>query len=130
MARKRRVAKAFWRVMNPLVRPLAGIAPFWVLLETTGRRSGRPRRTPLARGAEFDGAHWIIAVHGRASDFVKNLEADPRVRLRAGGRWHAGMARAEPVTEDRLRRFGAYARAGLNTVGIEPCLVRIELDGA
>jgi deazaflavin-dependent oxidoreductase (nitroreductase family) len=114
--------------MNPVARPLSGVAPWWVLQETTGRRSGQPRRTPLARGAEFDGAHWIIAVHGEASDFVRNLKADPRVRFKVRGSWHAGTARVEPVTEDRLRRFGAYARGGLRTVAIEPCLVRIELD--
>ena len=128
MQRRRRVTKAFWRVMNPVARPLAGVLPFWVLLETTGRRSGLPRRTPLARGAEFDGAHWIIAVHGEASDFVRNLKADPRVRLKTGRRWHGGTARVEPVTEERLRRFGAYARGGLRTVATEPCLVRIDLD--
>jgi deazaflavin-dependent oxidoreductase (nitroreductase family) len=128
MTRKRRVTKALWKVMNPLARPLSGVAPWWVLLETTGRRSGRPRHTPLARGAEFDGAHWIIAVHGEASDFVRNLKADPRVRFKVRRRWHAGTARVEPITEERLRHFGAYAHGGLKTVAIEPCLVRIELD--
>ena len=128
MRRKRRVTKALWRVLNPLATPFAGVVPWWVLLETTGRRSGLPRRTPLAHGAEFDGAHWIIAVHGEASDFVRNLKANPRVRFKTRGRWHSGTARVEPVTEERLRRFGAYARGGIRTVGIEPCLVRIELD--
>ncbi len=127
MSRKRRVTRAFWKVMNPLARPLSGVVPWWVLLETRGRRSGLPRHTPLAHGASFEGAYWIIAVHGEASDFVKNLKADPRVRLKAHGRWRTGTARAEPVTEDRLRRFGAYARGGLK-IAIEPCLVRIELD--
>ena len=128
MRRKRRVTKAFWKVMNPLVRPLSGVAPWWVLLETTGRRSGRPRYTPLAHGAEFDGAHWIVAVHGEASDFVRNLKANPRVRLKMHGRWHAGTARVEPITRDRLRHFGGYALGGLKTVAIDPCLVRIELE--
>ena len=128
MTGKRRVTKGFWKVMNPLVRPLSGVVPWWVLLETTGRRSGQPRRTPLAHGAEFDGAHWIIAVHGDASDFVRNLKAEPRVRFKTRGRWHAGRASVEPVTDERLRHFHAYARGGLRTVAIDPCLVRIELD--
>ena len=128
MQRKRRVTKGLWKVLNPLARPLSGIAPWWVLLETTGRRSGRPRRTPLARGCEFDGTHWVIAVHGEASDFVRNLKADPRVRFKTRGRWHTGRACAEPVSEDRLAHFGAYARGGMRAVGIEPCFVRIELD--
>ena len=128
MGRKRSITKAFWKVVNPLVRPLSGVVPWWVLLETTGRRSGRPRRTPLAQGAEFDGAHWVIAVHGEASDFVRNLKTNPRVRFKTRGRWHPGTARVEPLTEARLARFGAYARGGLRTAAIEPCLVRIELD--
>lgn len=126
--RKRRLSKAFWRVYNPIARPLAGIAPFWVMLETRGRRSGRRRRVPLARGADMDGAHWIIAVHGERADFVRNLMADPRVRLRIRGRWHAGTATVEPVTPERVARFGAYARAGLRTMAVDPRLVRIELD--
>jgi hypothetical protein len=36
--------------MNPLPLRLAGIAPWWVILETTGRRTGLPRRVPPAGG--------------------------------------------------------------------------------
>ena len=65
--RKRARLVRFWRAVNPLARPLAGIAPWWVLLETTGRRSGKRRHTPLARGPMDGGAMWLIAVHGRHS---------------------------------------------------------------
>ncbi len=30
--------------------PFAGWAPWWVLLETDGRRTGEPKTTPLVRG--------------------------------------------------------------------------------
>jgi hypothetical protein len=44
---KRAIARAFWRVVNPIaLRFGAGRAPWWVILETTGRRTGRP--TPLS----------------------------------------------------------------------------------
>ena len=61
---KRSTALALWRVMNPMARRLAGIAPWWVVLETTGRRSGRPRQVPLARGPVSGNTTWLIAVHG------------------------------------------------------------------
>ena len=39
--------------------PLAGLAPWWVVLETKGRRTGRQRRTPLANGP-FDGLSILV----------------------------------------------------------------------
>src|SRR5437899_11457153 len=102
----------FWRVVNPPARLLAGIAPWWVVLETTGRRGGKPRNTPLARGPEWEGAHWLIAVHGRHSAWVKNLIADPSVRLRVRGRWRTGTASIVEFDEEIASRFSLYAQSG------------------
>jgi deazaflavin-dependent oxidoreductase (nitroreductase family) len=117
-----------WRVMNPVARRLAGVVPWWVVLETTGRRSGRPRHTPLARGPVEDGAVWLIAVHGRHATWVKNVEATPAVRIRQGRQWRAGTAALVPVDPERLRPFNRYARLGPKTVGIDPVLVRVDLE--
>ena len=127
---KRRLTLAFWRIVNPIARALAGIAPFWVVLETTGRRSGKPRQVPLARGPVDGDVTWVIAVHGRRSDYVKNVEASPRVRLRLRGRWRDGTASVGPMEPAIVRRFNAYGRAGPKVMGIdvEPVLVRIELE--
>jgi deazaflavin-dependent oxidoreductase (nitroreductase family) len=119
-----------WRVANPVNRALAGIAPWWVVLETTGRRSGRPRPTPLARGPVEDGAMWLISVHGRHADWVRNMEANPAVRLRIRGRWRDGVASIHPYDPAVARRFNRYARSGPPVVGIEPVLVRIALEPA
>ena len=58
------------RLVNPLVKAAAraGLAlPGIVILETTGRRSGQPRRTPVGRALEGD-TLWVVAEHGlRAS---------------------------------------------------------------
>src|SRR3954453_11691472 len=107
---KRRVTKFFWRIFNPLARALAGIAPFWVVLETTGRRSGKPRHTPLARGPVDGNTAWLIAVHGDHSSFAHNIAANPRVRLRLRGRWRDGSAELVPVDPAILARFNRYAR--------------------
>lgn len=125
---RRGLALAFWRVFNPLARRLAGIAPWWVVLETTGRRSGRPRGVPLAKGPVDGDTAWLIAVHGDHSSFARNIAADPRVRLKLGGRWRPGSASLLPMDEALLRRFGLYARTGPQVLGIEPKLVRVELE--
>jgi deazaflavin-dependent oxidoreductase (nitroreductase family) len=126
---KRTLARAFWRIFNPIARRLAGIAPFWVVIETTGRKSGKPRQAPLARGPVDGDVTWVIAVHGRHSGFVSNIEANPEVRFRLKGRWHPGTASIHPMDPAIVDRFTAYARSGPQTLGIDPVLVRIDLRG-
>jgi deazaflavin-dependent oxidoreductase (nitroreductase family) len=117
---------AFWRVVNPPTRPLAGIAPWWVLLETTGQRTGLTRRTPLAAGPKNERGMWLIAVHGRHSAWVRNLEAQPQVRLRHRGRWYDGTAATHDVDQAQLDQFNRYAKAGPRTLGVDPLLVRVD----
>jgi deazaflavin-dependent oxidoreductase (nitroreductase family) len=125
---RRSLAKALWRVLNPLAMRLAGRAPWWVVLETTGRRSGQPRRTPLARGPRDGHTTWIVAVHGRHAGFVRNLLQEPRVRLQIRGRWHDARASVGPMDPAIVGRFNLYARSGPRTLGIDPVLVRLDLD--
>jgi deazaflavin-dependent oxidoreductase (nitroreductase family) len=117
----------FWRVVNPPTRPLAGYAPWWVLLETRGRRTGNPRTTPLARGPVESGAVWLVSVHGRYASWVRNLEATPDVRIKLSGRWYNGRATVHEYDEAVARRFNLYARSGPRTLGIDPALVRVEI---
>jgi deazaflavin-dependent oxidoreductase (nitroreductase family) len=123
---KRRLLRAFWRVVNPPTRLLAGIAPWWVLLETTGNRTGRTRRTPLAAGPVVDGEMLLIAVHGRCG-WVRNIEAQPAVRLRHRGRTHESTATVQPFDPELARRFNVYARSGPRIAGIDPVIVRVSL---
>jgi deazaflavin-dependent oxidoreductase (nitroreductase family) len=126
--RRRRLAMIFWRGFNPLARSLAGIAPWWVVLETTGRRSGKPRTVPLAAGPVEGRTAWLISVHGEHAAFARNIAANPRVRLKLRGKWHAGTAALEPLDPAVVSGFGDYARMGPRTLGIEPKLVRVTLD--
>jgi deazaflavin-dependent oxidoreductase (nitroreductase family) len=88
---QRRLEKS---VFNPLFGAALrfGIAPrAFALLETTGRRSGRRRLTPVGNG--FDGeVFWLVSEHGRGGDYVKNLTANPSVRVKVGRRWYQGTA--------------------------------------
>lgn len=57
-----------------------------VILETTGARSGKVRKTPLMR-VEHQGAYLVVASMGGAPHhpaWYFNVVADPRVRLRDG----------------------------------------------
>jgi deazaflavin-dependent oxidoreductase (nitroreductase family) len=118
----------FWRVINPVLRPLSGLAPWWVLVETTGRRTGRVRRTPLASGPRDAGGMLVIAVHGRHSGWVVNAEALPRIRVRHRGRWHDAQAEVLPWDAGIARTFNAYARSGPGLVGRDPLIVRLKYD--
>src|SRR3954449_6386434 len=107
-----------------------GLAPRSVaLLETTGRRSGQPRRTPVGnglRGNEF----WIVTEHGWHAGYVRNIAADPHVRLKIGREWRSGVATIleddDPVARLRwLRR--PVNDSMLLAVGTELLVIRVDL---
>jgi deazaflavin-dependent oxidoreductase (nitroreductase family) len=125
--RRRARHRIFWKIVNPPTRGLAGLAPWWVLLETRGRRSGTRRMTPLARGPLDGDVLWLTSVHGRRASWVRNVEVSPEVRVKLSGRWHEGRATLHGYEEAIARRFNLYARSGPSLMGIEPALVRVEL---
>ena len=98
--------------MNPIAQRLAGIAPWWVVLETTGAKSGRLRQVPLARGPIEGSTTWVISVHGRHARFAHNIACSPRVRLKLRGRWYTATASIEPMDPAVVNRFNRYGRMG------------------
>ena len=133
-ALKRRASKLLSvRLLNPVVRRAleAGVAPpGWALLETTGRRSGLPRRVPVGNGLR--GAHfWIVAEHGHHADYVRNIERDPRARVKVGRRWYEGTAHVLDGDDPRARL--RWLKRPLNDAGVvvmasEMLVVRIDLE--
>lgn len=80
-----------------------------ILLTTRGRRTGRPRTTPLMR-VEHDGRlHVIASAAGADTDpaWFRNLTAEPRVGVRDRGRRF--VAHATVLAGDE--RDAAYASA-------------------
>src|SRR3954452_5466024 len=78
------VARIQTSVLNPLDKLAFAlrIAPRGdALLETIGRRTGRPRLTPVCDCLEGE-TFWIVAQRGHSSDYVRNIEANPRVRIK------------------------------------------------
>lgn len=97
-----------WTI-NPLMRACLtiGINPLGLaILETRGRVSGAPRRTPVGNG-RTGSDFWIIAEHGMRANYVRNIAIDPlvRIRLRQGlrYRWVYGIATLRP-DDDPLAR--------------------------
>lgn len=122
-------------LVNPPVRlalKLGVLPPTHALLETTGRRTGRPRQNPVGNGLADDGrTFWIVAEHGRQADYVRNIEADPHVRVRIGRTWRTGRAELCPDDdpEARLRAIGRPVNAFMvRTMGTQLLTIRIELD--
>jgi deazaflavin-dependent oxidoreductase (nitroreductase family) len=118
-------------LVNPAVRALAerGLAPGVALLETTGRRSGLARRTPVGNGLRGD-TFWIVTEHGYDAAYVRNIQADPRVRVNVRGRWRAGTAHILP-DEDPYARLRELRRplndSMLLAVGTRQLVIRVDL---
>ena len=71
---------------------------------------------------------WLIAVHGRHSGWVRNIDESSNVRLKHFGRWRQGTASVVALDGETLSRFNPYARSGLRMAGLDPMLVRVEFD--
>ena len=140
---KRRASRAVEkRTVNRLIGGLVvrgRLGSTYALLETTGRRSGRMRRTPVASGLRGD-TFWLLAAHGRHAHYVHNICANPRVRVgvaeRGAMRWRSGTAALLPGDDARARqRALARGRLGytldallLRALATDLLTIRIDLD--
>ncbi|HEX8855828.1 MAG TPA: nitroreductase/quinone reductase family protein [Thermoleophilaceae bacterium] len=133
-ATKARVARTITnRLVNPFSRWMAerGLLPGTAVLETIGRKSGLARRTPVGNGLRGD-TFWIITEHGHRADYVKNIQANPRVRVKAGHhRWRAGTAQILENDDYRERMRMLHRRANdsmVRLMGTEHLTIRVDLD--
>lgn len=140
-ARRRPFDRLQRSVINPLDKlafalriPPRGDA----LLETIGRRTAQPRITPVCDGTDGD-TFWIVAQHGRSADYIRNIEANPRVRVKGSlsrTGWRSGTAHIldddDPSERVRiLSRGNRWRRLCLQASGAvatSPLSVRIDLD--
>ncbi|WP_371746833.1 nitroreductase/quinone reductase family protein [Mycolicibacterium sp. YH-1] len=113
------------RIANPVMRHI----PTQTLLETVGRKSGEPRRTPLG-GKRIDKQFWFVSEFGEQSQYMRNIAANPRVRVRLRGRWHSGTAHLVPDDDPhaRLRELPQFNSFGVRTFGTNLLTVRVDLD--
>ncbi|PSM43960.1 nitroreductase family deazaflavin-dependent oxidoreductase [Streptomyces dioscori] len=130
MARERDLRfRVVTRVQRYLANPLTRRLPFHTLVETTGRTSGLPRRTPVG-GRRVGRAFWFVSEYGDKSQYVRNIQADPRVRVRVGGRWHHGTAHLMPSDDSRarLRSLPRMNSAAVRLFGTNLLTVRVDLS--
>ncbi|WP_328872070.1 nitroreductase family deazaflavin-dependent oxidoreductase [Streptomyces sp. NBC_00287] len=122
--RKYRAARAFQRRLNAVMRRL----PNHTLLETTGRTSGLPRRTPVG-GRRVGDSFWLVSEFGERSQYVRNIRVDPKVRVRIHGRWHEGTAHLLPDDDPvaRLRTLPRFNSAAVRMIGAQLLTVRVDL---
>lgn len=129
--RRQHITSWFHRhLANPLMRPLSRYIPGQAVIETTGRRTGLPRRTPVG-GRIIDGSFWLVADHGLRSQYVRNIQASPQVRVRTGRRWHTGIAHLLPDDDPhaRLRQLPWLNSLMVRLLGTDLLTVRVDLCG-
>jgi hypothetical protein len=102
--------------------------PGIAILETTGRKSGQPRRTPVGRSLDGDTC-WTVAEHGRNASHVR--KSTP---TRASGSKSAAAGAPEPptscrtTTHARLRAMPVIDAAVVRLMGTDLLTVRVDLD--
>ncbi|MFF9346820.1 nitroreductase/quinone reductase family protein [Streptomyces sp. NPDC014734] len=120
--------RAVTSLQRHVVNPLARRSRSQILLETTGRTSGLRRSTPVG-GRRIGREFWLVSEFGERSQYIRNIRADPRVRVRIAGRWYDGVA--HPLPQDdaraRLRTLPRYNSAVVRAVGADLLTVRVDL---
>src|ERR1700730_12222150 len=128
-------------LLNPPIKLLFAIGlapPGYALLETTGRRTGKARRTPVGNGL-VGGQFWIVAEHGQKAGYVRNISVSPQVRLKLRDglrtRWYTGTAHLLSEDDPRERQrwlanqlpSSASNAAAVRFFGTQLLTVRIDL---
>jgi deazaflavin-dependent oxidoreductase (nitroreductase family) len=132
-SRKYRIVTTVERLNNRLTRFALrkGIAPrAFALLETTGRRTGLARHTPVGNGCIGD-TFWLVAAHGTQADYVRNIQIQSAVRVKIGHRWRTGTAVLLPAddADARSRTLPYQWDAAIGRLMASgPLTIRIDLD--
>ena len=99
----------------------------WMLLTTTGRKSGRPRTT-MVDVMDYDkvtNTYYIEAAYGARADWVRNIQANPIFEVKIGRRKFKARAaelppgRAGDLFVKFYREKPAYTRAVMAMAGMK-----------
>jgi deazaflavin-dependent oxidoreductase (nitroreductase family) len=140
---KHRIVHLFQKYLaNPPIRFLLALGlapPGYATLETIGRKTGKPRRTPVGDG-RVGNQFWLVAEHGQKAGYIRNIAANPRVRVKVREglrmRWHAGTAHVLSDDDPRERQLWLASQrpgsssnaAAVRFFGTDLLTVRIDLD--
>jgi deazaflavin-dependent oxidoreductase (nitroreductase family) len=129
-------------VLNPPIKLALAMGlplPGYALLETKGRKTGKPRRTPVGDGC-IGNQFWLVAEYGMKAGYVRTIQHDLRVRLKLRDglrtRWHTGTAHILSDDDPRERQHwlashlpstAGNSRA-VRLFGTQLLPIRIDLD--
>jgi deazaflavin-dependent oxidoreductase (nitroreductase family) len=123
------IGRFIWRA--PMVTYRLGLGPIvgqvLMILTTTGRKSGRPRRT-MVEYHRLDGKKYIAAGFGPETQWYRNIMADPRVTIQTSDGSESVRAVRVTVDDELLAAVNMFRQADsavainwfLGTLGIEP----------
>jgi deazaflavin-dependent oxidoreductase (nitroreductase family) len=122
-------AVRFYRkyIGNPALRGWSSFMPGFAVVEVVGRKTGKRHRVNVG-GRRIGEAFWFLARSD--AQYVRNLTANPRVRIRFHGRWHQGLAHAlrDSDPRERLLRLNPMNGAFLWVVGADLLTIRVDLE--
>lgn len=103
------------------------IGAHWMLLKTTGRKTGKPRETmvDIMDHDKANDTYYIEAAYGSRSDWYKNIQATPIFEAKVGRRKFNASARElnKNETAEKLieffRRNPVYTRIVMAMVGMK-----------
>ena len=141
MSRVERVPRFIWRLLRFLPPRIAYslglgslVGSFVLLLQTTGRKSGLPRVTPLQYD-EIDGIIYVGSARGVKADWYRNLAEDPNVEVTVGTRKFKGytdlisdFVQIADFLELRLKLHPKMVGAMLRFEGMGPRPTREQLE--
>ncbi len=135
-----RTPRLILRLMHwpPQVAYAVGLGPvigrIVLLLTTTGRKSGKRHVTPL-QYEEINGLFYVGAALGQKADWIRNIQANPRVQVRVKSQQWCGQAQVitdvkqiADFVQVRLQRHPQMVRAILQSEGVRLPLSRDELE--
>jgi len=99
------IPRSLRRVQGALVnsqRDYFSHAPGWVLLTTTGRRTGLPRET-LMPCTRSENQIIMISTYGWQSDWIRNLSKNPEVKVTCNGKVVSGRAEVIEDLDEKTR---------------------------
>ena len=71
----------------------------WIVLETRGRRTGKPHTVVLDVVHSERGTYYVQPAYGRGAQWVRNVTAHPEVKVRIGNRVMRARVRDATGTE-------------------------------
>lgn len=97
------------RVLSAMQLPWFTLLPpaGFGVLTTTGRRTGKKRRK-CVRAIRSGDSVYVVSIGGSRAAWLKNIRANPRVRLRMRGGTFSGVARELADPAERERAMSVY----------------------